>query len=189
MPASQQTKNFQSLHSTNHTFIQQAIHPAQNSEKLTGVPASITIAQAILESGWGKHHMGAANNYFGVKAQTVNGKVRYGNIAKGYVDKTTKEHIKALNKDISITAHFRSYKNMSDSFLDHGMFLKNNPRYSSALASYAKTKNADDFAQGLQNAGYATDPNYANLLTSIMKKYNLYQYNQKLAAVKPIKTP
>ena len=104
-------------------------------------------------------------------------------------DKTTKEHIKALNKDISIKAHFRSYKNMSDSFLDHGMFLKNNPRYSSALTHYAKTKNADDFAHGLQKAGYATDPNYAKLLISIMKKYSLYKYNQKLSSLKPINTP
>ena len=189
MSATTHAKKHHAIHSTNHNFIHQAIHPAQNSEKLTGVPASITIAQAILESGWGKHHMGSANNYFGVKAQTVKGKVTYGNVAIGYVDRTTKEHIKSLNKDISIKAHFRSYKNMSDSFLDHGTFLKNNPRYSSALTAYAKTKNADDFAHGLQKAGYATDPNYANLLISIMKKYKLYQYNQKLTTVKPTKTP
>jgi flagellum-specific peptidoglycan hydrolase FlgJ len=189
MAPTNHAKKHHALHSTNHNFIHQAIHSAQNSEKLTGVPASITIAQAILESGWGKHHMGSANNYFGVKAQTVNGKVTYGTIATGYVDKTTKEHIKSLNKDISIKAHFRSYKNMSDSFLDHGMFLKNNHRYSSAIAYYAKTKNADDFAQSLQKAGYATDPNYAKLLISIMKKYSLYQYNQKLSSVKLIKKP
>ena len=170
MSTKEHTKKHNAIHQNKQIFIYQAAHPAQTSERLTGVPASITIAQAILESGWGKHHMGSANNYFGIKAQTSHGKVTFGNVATGYVDKETKEHIKKLNKDISITAHFRSYKNMSDSFLDHGLFLKNNPRYHHALVNYAKTKDADEFAHGLQKAGYATDPHYAELLISIMKK-------------------
>ena len=70
---------------------------------------------------------------------------------------------------------------MEDSFLDHGLFIKNNPRYSAALTNYSKNSNADDFALGLQKAGYATDPQYAKLLISIMKKYDLYQYNKKPA--------
>lgn len=181
MAKDQPAKNHSALHQVNHPFISQAASPARNSEQLTGVPASVTIAQAILESGWGKHHMGTANNYFGIKAQTVNGKISFGNIARGFVDQSTKEHIKKLNKDITITAHFRSYKTMEDSFLDHGLFIKNNPRYSAALTNYSKNSNADDFALGLQKAGYATDPQYAKLLISIMKKYDLYQYNKKPA--------
>ena len=133
--------------------------------------------------------MGSANNYFGVKAQTSHDKVTFGSVATGYVDKTTKEHIKKLNKDISISAHFRSYKNMNDSFFDHGLFLSKNSRYSTALANYAKTKNADEFARGLQKAGYATDPHYADLLISIMKKYKLYQYNQKPVVMTPTSVP
>jgi flagellar protein FlgJ len=151
------------------------------SELQTGVPASITIAQAILESGWGKHHIGKANNYFGVKAQTVYGKVVYGSVATGFVDRTTKEHIKKSNTNIFITAHFRSYKNLAGSFLDHGLFLKYNPRYQKALTTYAKNRDADEFARGLQEGGYATDQHYAELLISIMKKHHLYQYNRKVA--------
>ena len=163
----------------NTSFIQEAVVPAQKSEVQTGVPASITIAQAILESAWGKNHMNEANNYFGVKAQTEGGKVVYGTIASGYVDKSTREYIPEKNIYITITAHFRSYKSMTDSILDHGLFLKNNPRYGTALALYAKSKNADEFARGLQKAGYATDPHYADSLIKIMKGRNLYQYNQK----------
>ena len=157
------------------TFIQSAAIPAKVSELQTGVPASITLAQAILESGWGKHHIGDANNYFGVKAQVVKSKVVYGDIATGYVQVPTREHIN--NKNITINAYFRKYADMEGSFTDHGMFLRNNPRYHAALDAYAKTKDADEFARGLQNAGYATDPHYAELLISIMKKHNLYQYN------------
>jgi flagellum-specific peptidoglycan hydrolase FlgJ len=159
------------------TFIHGAAGPAQISELQTGVPASITMAQAILESGWGSHHMGSANNYFGVKAQTVKGEVVYGDIATGYVDRSTKEHLKKSNTDVTITAHFRAYDGMGGSFRDHGMFLNNNPRYRAALDAYAKTSDANEFARGLQKAGYATDPHYAELLISIMKKHNLYQYN------------
>jgi flagellum-specific peptidoglycan hydrolase FlgJ len=159
------------------TFIQSAAGPAKISELQTGVPASITMAQAILESGWGEHHIGSANNYFGVKAHTVKGQVSYGDIATGYVDRSTKEHLKKSNTDVTITAHFRAYADMGGSFRDHGMFLRNNPRYQSAVDAYAKTKNADEFARGLQKAGYATDPHYAELLISIMKSHDLYKYN------------
>jgi flagellum-specific peptidoglycan hydrolase FlgJ len=171
------TVKHHAINAAHVAFIQAAGNPARSSERQTGVPASVTIAQAILESAWGRHHMGAANNYFGVKAQTVNGEIVYGDIATGYVDRSTKEHIKKTNKDVTITAHFRSYSDMDSSFRDHGMFLRNNARYSDAIDAYAKTKDADEFARGLQKAGYATDPHYAELLISIMRKHNLYQYN------------
>jgi flagellum-specific peptidoglycan hydrolase FlgJ len=163
-------------------FIAAAGSPARSSELQTGVPASVTIAQAILESSWGQHHMGAANNYFGVKAQTVKGQIIYGDIATGYVDRSTREHIKKTNKDVTITAHFRSYSDMESSFRDHGMFLRNNSRYHAALDAYAKTKDADEFARGLQKAGYATDPHYSELLISIMKKNDLYKYNMPVVS-------
>ena len=161
---------------SNAAFIRSAIKPAQISELETGVPASITLAQAILESGGGKHHIGTANNYFGVKAQKSSKGISYGEIASGFVEVKTREHLGS--EDVFIKQPFRSYKSMTDSFRDHGLFLKKNKRYQSVIAEYAKTKNANDFAKGLQKAGYATDPNYAKLLISVMKKYNLYQYNQ-----------
>ena len=54
---------------------------AKKSEKQTCVPASVTVAQAILESGWGEAHRGDANNYFGIKAQVRNGKIEFGDVA------------------------------------------------------------------------------------------------------------
>jgi flagellum-specific peptidoglycan hydrolase FlgJ len=164
-------------HYAHTAFIWKAGPPAQASERVTGVPASITIAQAILESGWGKHHIGTAHNYFGVKAQTVNGEVKYGEVAKGYVNVKTKEHLKG--KNITISDNFRSYKSMQDSFVDHGNFLRTNHRYYGILAAYAKDGDADAFARGLQKAGYATDPHYADLLIKIMKARKLQRYNLK----------
>lgn len=161
----------------NAAFIKSAATAAQQCERQTGVPASITVAQAILESGWGAHHMGNANNYFGIKAQVgEEGKIDFGKIATGYVDQLTKEYDKNGNA-YTITAHFRAYANMNDSFVDHGIFLTGNARYRTALDAYAKSRDANQFAHGLQNAGYATDPNYANTLISLMKKYDLYQFN------------
>ena len=58
-------------------FIKAAGSAAKKSEKQTCVPASVTVAQAILESGWGEAHMGHANNYFGIKAQVRNGKIEF----------------------------------------------------------------------------------------------------------------
>lgn len=171
-------KHHHAITSHAQTFINSAAVSAQQSELLTGVPASITLAQAAIESGWGKHHIGKANNYFGIKAfNASNGTVNTGSIAKNYVDVRTREHLHG--EDIIITDHFRKYDNMTDSFTDHGLFLRQNNRYHQALENYAQTGNADDFAHGLQAAGYATDPNYAHLLIKVMKKYNLYQYNNK----------
>ena len=68
---------------------------------------------------------------------------------------------------------------MADSFLDHGIFPTSNKRYAKAIAAYAKSKDADEFARGLQKAGYATDPQYAKLLISLMKKNDLYKFNAK----------
>ena len=94
------------------------------------------------------------------------------------MDKLTKEYDKN-GRAYTVVAHFRSYKNMADSFLDHGIFLTSNARYRKALDAYAKSKDADEYARGLQKAGYATDPDYANMLISLMKKNKLYQYNAK----------
>src|SRR5271157_1738789 len=89
-------------------FINDAVGPAQASQAETGVPASITIAQAILESSWGDQHIGSANNYFGIKCQTgSNGSLTYGTIATGCVLADTTES----NGSVSIPtkAYFRTY--------------------------------------------------------------------------------
>ena len=74
---------------------------------------------------------------------------------------------------------------MGDSFIDHGLFLKSNNRYQKILNNYEKDGDADAFASGLQKAGYATDPNYAKLLISIMKKNDLYKYNKPVQVTLP----
>ena len=157
-------------------FIKDAGVAAKASQISTGVPASVIIAQAILESGWGKSHMGAANNYFGIKAFEKNGVVDFGPVATGFVDRNTKEFDKHGNA-FFVVAHFRAYKDMAGSFTDHGLFLKNGPRYAGAMAAYAKNKDASEFAKGLQQAGYATDPAYAVKLISIMTKNDLFKFN------------
>src|SRR5215218_10380843 len=104
-------------------FIKDASIAAKASQKATGVPASVVVAQAVLESGWGKSHMGDANNYFGIKAFEKGGKVEVGPVATGFVDKSTKEFDKNGNA-FFVVAHFPAYKNMTGSFTDHGLFLK-----------------------------------------------------------------
>jgi flagellum-specific peptidoglycan hydrolase FlgJ len=157
-------------------FLKDASDAAKVSQQATGVPASIVVAQAVLESGWGKSHMGAANNYFGIKASEKNGVVDIGPIAKGFVDKSTKEFDSHGNA-FFVVAHFRAYETMADSFTDHGMFLKNGPRYAQVMTNYANNKDASEFARGLQTAGYATDPDYASKLISIMTKNDLFKLN------------
>lgn len=159
-------------------FISSAVPGAQRSEKELGVPASVTIAQAILESAWGQRHMGNANNYFGIKAQVKDGKVTYGDIATGYVERITKEYDKN-GRPYTTVAYFRAYRNMADSILDHGVFLTGK-RYRKALDAYAKSRDADEYARGIHDAGYATDPKYAQSLISLMKRYDLHQYNRPL---------
>lgn len=168
------------LHHANHSaanaqFVAQAATAAVQSEIATGTPAAITIAQAILESGWGKHHIGSANNYFGVKAQKKGDDITWGSIANGYVDVDTREHFKG--KDVVVSQPFRSYATMADSFTDHGQFLANNGRYRQYLKDYATNGDARAFARGLQKAGYATDPHYAELPIGIIDKYKLDQYD------------
>jgi flagellum-specific peptidoglycan hydrolase FlgJ len=157
-------------------FFAYAAPYAVRSERQTGVPAAITLAQAAIESANGNRHIGSANNYFGVKAfRNKDGQINFGDIATGYVTVPTREVING--KSIMINDHFRSYESMEDSFTDHGMFLTQNRRYSGILGEYAMNGDTTAFARGLQRAGYATDPNYAKMIVSIINNYNLNKYN------------
>ena len=103
-----------------------------------GVPASVTIAQAILESGWGGSELATrANNYFGIKCAAVASPHQI-----GCIDKATWEHLNG--NDVTVTASFRRYASMRDSFLDHGLFLTK-PRYAAAF------KAATFFSNGLKD--------------------------------------
>src|SRR5262245_11355676 len=118
-----------SLDSSRAQFLHSAISAAQASQAQTGVPASVTLAQAILESEWGRRHIGEANNYFGIKARAQpDGSFSYGSIAIGHILAETQEW--DGSRMITVSAPFRRYRNMTDSFRDHGLLLKNNSGYS-----------------------------------------------------------
>ena len=134
---------------------------AQAAQKITGVPASVTIAQAALESGWGKH--APANNLFGIKADAA---------WKGERSiQTTTEYVGG--KPEKKQQVFRKYKTLQDSITDHGLFLKQNKRYEKAFAA----KDGIDFAHAIAKAGYATDPGYAELLETIILKHQLLKFD------------
>ncbi len=122
------------------------------------IPASITMAQGLLESGAGKSTLAKYhNNHFGIKCH------RSWQGRKTYRDDDRKHEC------------FRSYERVEDSFLDHSNFLKQR-RYR-RLYSYRKT-DYKRWARGLQKAGYATDRGYANKLISIIENYELYELDR-----------
>ena len=135
------------------------------------IPASITIAQGILESGDGNSGLARkANNHFGIKCHSWAGD-------KIYLD--TKE----VNKDGSKRtekACFRKYDKISQSFDDHSKFLVDNSRYDSLFD--LGTTDYKGWAEGLQKAGYATSPTYAKLLISIIEKHNLNKFDSNTTA-------
>jgi mannosyl-glycoprotein endo-beta-N-acetylglucosaminidase len=147
-------------------FIEAVGTAAQSSMKTTGVPASVTVAQAILESDWGRSRLTRqGNNLFGIKALNGAG-------PDGVVSLATWEH--TGDGDVIVQAPFRAYKTLEQSIDDHGKFFTSNKRYAPALAV---ANDARGFAHAIQDAGYATDPSYANKLIGLMDKYNLYRFD------------
>lgn len=156
-------------------FIDSIAPYAIKAQQEYGVPASITIAQAILESGWGKSKLTKeANNYFGIKT------------SKAWKGPTytinTGEYDKDGNYYIEKSAKFRKYGAKGDSFLDHSRFLLDNSRYDSLFDS----DQYQLWAYGLQKAGYSTSPKYAVTLIGLINKYDLSQYDKKAEATEEI---
>ena len=135
---------------------------ADEAARSTGVPAKFMLGQAALESGWGKREILAADgssshNVFGIKAgPSWKGKV---------VETATTEYVNGVPE--RRIERFRSYDSYADAFRDYAKTLTSNPRYQAVLANATDLKG---FAQGLQRAGYATDPNYAAKLTQIITR-------------------
>lgn len=143
-------------------FMRRLVGHAIESERRTGVPAEVTLAQAALESGWGKSGLAARhNNYFGIKSHGKPG-------SAGTVRMPTTEY--RGGRRVREMATFRKYRSPADSFTDHGRFLRENRRYRNAF-QYAN--DPARFARELQRAGYATDPAYAQKLVSIMRRTGL----------------
>lgn len=148
---------------TGNAFIDKVAADAIKSQKATGVPASVTIAQAIVESGWGKSGLATkANNFFGIK----------GRGPAGSVAMRTREVFNG--RSTYVNASFRAYNSPAQSFIDHGKFLTDNKRYAGA---FKHTDNPKAFAAAIQKAGYATDPNYAKTLGGVIDKYGLGRFD------------
>ncbi len=147
-------------------FINTLMPHAHIASQSTGIPAHFMLAQAALESGWGKHEIRRADNspshnLFGIKA---------GRHWKGEtVETVTTEYINGVAQ--KTVERFRAYSSYEESFRDYANLLSNNPRY----VNVVNTQNAAEFAYGLQKAGYATDPQYGNKLMRILNNPALYK--------------
>lgn len=136
-----------------------------------GVPASITLAQGILESGAGTGNLSIqANNHFGIKCHK----------------EWTGESVK--HDDDALQECFRKYKHPEESYKDHSYFLTTRTRYASLFTLPKNDYKA--WANGLQKAGYATDVKYPEKLISLIERYQLQQYDNEVlgndAVAKPI---
>ena len=146
-------------------FIALLLAPAQATQAVTGIPASFTIAQAAVESGWGTSQQCLQDfNYFGIKA------------IGGWTGETqnweTREVING--QSVMVNAAFRKYPDLTAGLEDHAAFLTGNERYAPAF------QHKDDsiaFAQAVAAAGYATDPHYAQTIISIIQAHSLQQYD------------
>jgi len=145
-------------------YISQYKDVAMGNMRNYGIPASIILAQGILESGAGRGDLALnANNHFGIKCH------------EGWTGESVK------HDDDSAQECFRKYDNPSQSFKDHALFLTGRSRYAK-LFGFSK----DDYkawARGLRAAGYATDPKYPDKLISYIERYNLDQYDDQVLDV------
>jgi len=141
------------------TYIEKYHSLAEKQQKLHNIPASIILAQGLLESSAGQSYLSQrANNHFGIKCnndwtgETI------------YWDDDEKNEC------------FRRYKSVSESYEDHSLFLKKRQRY--AFLFQLDPTDYQGWAFGLKNAGYATDPAYAYKLISIIENYNLQRFDK-----------
>lgn len=129
-----------------------------------GIPASITLAQGVLETGAGSSELARkANNHFGIKCNGWTGR-------------------KAYHDDDATQECFRAYDSVSQSYEDHSLFLVNSKRYASLFQ--LKPTDYKGWAKGLKACGYATSPTYATKLIEIIELYNLHQFDDPSGIVR-----
>jgi flagellar protein FlgJ len=144
---------------TQQSFVDRLQPHAQAASRTSGIPAHLILGQAALESGWGKREIrmpdgSSSFNLFGIKA----GKGWGGKVA----EVTTTEYSQGVaHKQIE---RFRAYGSYTEAFQDYARLLSDNPRYAAVIGQ----EGAKGFAQALQQAGYATDPNYADKLVKVI---------------------
>ena len=131
----------------------------------SGIPASITLAQGLLESNNGNSRLATkGNNHFGIKCHGWKGK-------------------KIYHDDDERNECFRKYKSVNESYMDHTDFLMNSPRYE--FLFYLDETDYRGWAKGLKKAGYATSPTYANLLIKLIEENELNVYDKPQRRKKP----
>lgn len=139
-------------------YIEQFYPIAVRQQQKHGIPASIILAQALLESGAGRGRLAVqANNHFGIKCH-------------GWTGATI------LHDDDERNECFRKYRHAIESFEDHSEFLRTRPRYASLFL--LETTDYVGWAHGLRAAGYATDPAYATKLISLIERFELYKFDR-----------
>ncbi len=149
----------QHRNSAYHKYIKQYADLAVDQMNKYRIPASITLAQGLLESGAGRSSLARkSNNHFGIKCHGWRGR-------KVYYDDDARDEC------------FRAYRRVEDSYEDHSKFLANGPRY--RFLFKLKITDYRGWAKGLKKAGYATDRSYANRLITIIEDYDLYKYDTK----------
>ncbi len=150
---------------TQKEYIESYSEMAVKEMKRSGVPASITLSQGILESGSGNSYLSVdGNNHFGIKCHGWKGDEIYAD-------------------DDALQECFRKYKSVQDSYKDHSEFLRNNSRYHSLFD--LEITDYKGWAKGLKKAGYATSPTYADKLIGLIEKHKLYDYDT--GKQKPVK--
>ena len=146
-------------------YIEKYKHLAMTEQNFAGIPASITLAQGIYETGAGYSELAVeAHNHFGIKC------------------KTTWKGETYLHDDDRKQECFRKYENDEESYRDHSLFLSKSPRYQSLFSIPLTEYQA--WAEGLKKAGYATNPAYVKRLTDMVEKYNLQQYTYEAMSSK-----
>lgn len=152
----------QRLDAPQAAFVDRMWPHALAAQRTTGVPAAFVVGQAALESGWGRHEIRhadgrSAHNLFGIKAT--------GGWRGRTVDVTTTEYVDG--KAVKAVEKFRAYGSYAEAFRDWASLMSTSERYGGVLR---EAKSPEGFAQGLQRAGYATDPDYADKLESTIQR-------------------
>lgn len=164
---------------TTTQFIQTMGPIAQADYKKSGVLASVTLAQAILESGWGKSDLAQkGNNLFGMKTN-LSGNTWNGSVWDGYSSVTINTGEEYGGVHVTISAPFRKYSCVEQSVADHSAYLVN--AKNGLVNRYAGLTSTNSYKKQLtiiKNGGYATSSTYVSQLTSLIERYGLNRYDQ-----------
>ncbi|OFI47529.1 N-acetylmuramoyl-L-alanine amidase [Floricoccus penangensis] len=150
-------------------FIKDIAPAAQNVQRSYGIRASLIMAQAILESNFGQSDLASKyNNLFGIKAGTTDKHIKL----------ETKEYIDG--KWITIKDDFAWYNSWSDSIIAHAKLMREGVDWDKNLyEDVIAADNYKDAAKSIEDAGYATDPTYADKLIEVIEQYKLYEYDRQ----------